>query len=229
MVSSYRYRQKSIQRKGHTLNTQVDSEVIAHSHGTVPESIDELDQPDLYGSLNYLLLGEDGILVRNDGKYSLTTDLQMTCSYCDWSVNGTDDPSYTLFKPGQSPEQVESAEITTSSGWGGQVIRSSSTTGGYRSGMQRSTNSTDDDDSDSSGGHGTGNRYFGSSRNGSRRSGTSSEAAEYPTDKTQDWFEEKGWQFCNQHYRFHPGECPQCTEEARNKRSDAYNGPDEGY
>lgn len=67
------------ERNGHRYTTDVDSEVIAHQYGEIPETLDEdFEEPDLSGSLNYILFTEDRILIRHTSKYRVTEDMRMS-------------------------------------------------------------------------------------------------------------------------------------------------------
>lgn len=67
---------------GHTFSTEVDSEVIAHKHGEIPDTLDDIDdhRTKLGGSLNYILAGEERILVHLQQKYHVTDDFVVTCA-----------------------------------------------------------------------------------------------------------------------------------------------------
>lgn len=63
--------------EGHNFRTEVDSEVIAHEHNHIPQDIDEMEEPELSGSLNYILLQKDAILVRSGSRYKDAESLKM--------------------------------------------------------------------------------------------------------------------------------------------------------
>lgn len=72
VVSGARRIRKSLQSAGHKFKTTVDSEVIPIKHAVLPDDIEELEHPTgMYGSLNYFLFSNDGILVRAESKYDL--------------------------------------------------------------------------------------------------------------------------------------------------------------
>lgn len=81
-VRNHQQRRASLTSHGHTFNTEVDSEVIAHTVTTVPESVEEFDRDtySLEGNLNWLAFSNEGILVRTSRKYSLSDEFTMTCS-----------------------------------------------------------------------------------------------------------------------------------------------------
>lgn len=106
---------RRLEDEGHEFSTGVDSEVIAHAHGDVPDDLDELERPGVNGSLNYLLFAENGILVRNDGKYHVTEDLEILCTHRKVYGNGTlsDSPNkqgFALFKPDGSVNEQSVSE-----------------------------------------------------------------------------------------------------------------------
>jgi len=85
----------------HYLNSPVDSEVIPHVVGELPDEVDGLTRNtyDLNGNLNYLIFSENGILVRAGTRYHLSDDFTMTCSIRDF-----DDPEELGFERGNSLE-----------------------------------------------------------------------------------------------------------------------------
>lgn len=103
--------------QGHEFNTPVDSEIIAHKVGSLPETVEEHDYStyDMRGNLHYLLFNEDGILVRTTGKYSITDDFCMTCSRrsfdnakemgFEYSRN-----KWLLIEPGDDEPEIETKE-----------------------------------------------------------------------------------------------------------------------
>lgn len=126
---------------GHEFTTQVDSELIAHEVGAVPDELPSMDEdedweaPDdgIRGQLNYLLLSSDGIFVRNEGKYNVTDDFRVACNRRDWDsdaeIPGDDGRGYHLFTPDgghqfrQNPRSVytkrRTAAQAASSYWSG--------------------------------------------------------------------------------------------------------------
>lgn len=84
---------------GHDFNTEVDTEVIAHTVEELPDSVSDhgYNTYPLKGNLNYLLFSEDGILVRSGSKYDLSDSFTMTCSYRDF-----DEPEELGFTRGRN-------------------------------------------------------------------------------------------------------------------------------
>ena len=121
VVHGHRRRRRELEDDGHEFATDVDSEVIAHTHDDLPSSLDddEFDGTQLHGNLNYLLFGKDGILVRNSGKYTLSEDFRMSCRPVNKQTEAedelpVDDPSvddlgntFALYKPDHSVETTE--------------------------------------------------------------------------------------------------------------------------
>lgn len=75
--SGWRATRDQLIEEGHTFQTNVDSEVIAHIHGTVPSNWGEVDQAeetnwDLKRQPAYLLLNEDRMFIRSNHSYNLT-------------------------------------------------------------------------------------------------------------------------------------------------------------
>lgn len=83
VVHSHKSKKADLKEEGHTFNTEVDSEVIAHGFGeevpVTPEAIEEA-APDLSGSLNYILLTETHIAARFEQKYHITDDFVVSCN-----------------------------------------------------------------------------------------------------------------------------------------------------
>lgn len=129
-VSGHHQRRKRLEREGHEFTTKVDSEVIAHAHGSVPSSLDELDAPTLRGSLNYILLAPNGILIRTTTKYEVSERLKMACKTRGWDI-GDAQHGYHLFTPNGDydfePIRSRTTTATTAGaygwGWRGAINR----------------------------------------------------------------------------------------------------------
>lgn len=68
---------------GHTFETDVDSEVIAHKISSLPEKdLGDLSYREfgMRGTLNYIVAFEDGIFARLTHKYGVTDDFVVSCS-----------------------------------------------------------------------------------------------------------------------------------------------------
>lgn len=140
---------------GHDFQTQVDSEVIAHSVDEFPDELSEdTDFSDgLHGKLNYILFGKDSIFVRNEGKYTLTDDLRISLRQRrDWVDDGDYKRGFALFHPDGTTEfqsKSYTSRRSTASGWTGyQGVRGMAAARNYTYG-NRSDNGSDEDDSDS--------------------------------------------------------------------------------
>ena len=169
-VYAHRRKRRNLEDDGHEFATEVDSEVIAHTHDDVPETLDDFDGTQLRGNLNYLLFADHGILVRNSGKYTLAEDLTMSCRPVnkqtaaedslpvdDDSVDGLGQ-SFALFKPDGSYEHTDAGRKTYERGsvgnagstrgarYGRGYTSSSSTGNGY---WNDDTDDSDSDDADS--------------------------------------------------------------------------------
>lgn len=81
IVHGSKRKRNQLKQKGHEFRTEVDSEVIPHYHEELPDQdeLEDYESPKLYGRLNYLLLAEDKIFIRNTGKYTITEDFRMSC------------------------------------------------------------------------------------------------------------------------------------------------------
>lgn len=60
-------------RGDHDYTTEVDSEVIAHEYGEVPEAVEEVKE-DFGRQPSYILLGDERMLITTNGRYNLTTN-----------------------------------------------------------------------------------------------------------------------------------------------------------
>lgn len=75
-----------LEAEGHVFNTHVDSEVIAHAFGEFPSheelnDEDEFEEPDaIKGRANFILFGDEAILMRMEAKYNTTTDFTILCN-----------------------------------------------------------------------------------------------------------------------------------------------------
>jgi len=173
VVSAHRLHRRNLEDDGHEFNTEVDSEVIAHTHADVPETLDDFDGTELRGRLNYLLFTDHGVLVRNTGKYTLSEDFTMSCRPVnnqtsasgqlpvgDDAVDGLGQ-CFALYKPDRSVETMDASYAslqssgrysTGNAAWTGSSRRGYvSTNRGWRStsGSQTYADRTQDDDDDS--------------------------------------------------------------------------------
>jgi len=180
-------KRNQLKRDGHEFNTTVDSEVIAHVHDDLPDTLDDFEQSNLRGRLNYLLFGKEQILVRNSGKYTLTENMVMTCRpewlREDGEVDDIDlGKTFALYKPttdedGNPTVEVETTDVesnvsytistsgsTVGRGWG--AYGGKNVIGG---GRKRSSSSTSSGTSSSSSTNTS--TSTGSSKNTTRSSG----------------------------------------------------------
>lgn len=129
---------------GHNFNTKVDTEVIAHTIGSLPESVKGFTTAtyNLKGNLHYLLFTDEGILCRSGPKYDLSDEFTMTCSYRDF-----DEPKELGFTRGRNrrwclvtPDEEEpEIEIEES------YVRTSTTTSANTTTARTATSNTQDD------------------------------------------------------------------------------------
>lgn len=135
-VRNHQQRRASLTSHGHTFNTTVDSEVIAHTVTTVPDSVEDFDRDtySLEGNLNWLAFSNEGILVRTSRKYSLSDEFTMTCSRRmfedpkDAGFPRDKSTQFLLAKPGGDIEtegyssytSTRSSRTVTNAGMGGQ-------------------------------------------------------------------------------------------------------------
>ena len=213
-VYNHRSMRRKLQSKGHFIKTEVDSEVIAHAHGEVPNTLDddEFDEPRLKGRLNYLLLGRNGILVRNTGKYQIDHSLKMMCSHREFEAPDRNDEGFMLFRPDGVVETAD-ADVSGSYSWG--ETRGNS----YIRTKYKPKGRT---------GSGTGNAASGneqkSGSKGSSQSTTSTkhEAVRSVTDRSTTyrfewWYETKENSrhdyFCSIHRNWFNDECRECIKD----------------
>lgn len=92
---------RDLEADGHEFNTHVDSEIIAHAFGSLPthedlsadageddsddddesESEIEFEEPDeIRGRANFILFGDDRILLRMENKYNTKTNFTVLCN-----------------------------------------------------------------------------------------------------------------------------------------------------
>lgn len=220
---------RELLRDGHEFNTQVDSEVIGHAHGRVPDNLDDdFDQPNLSGTLNYLLFADNGILVRNTGKYHLKDSLLMTCRG-DYVDGDHQTQGYTLFHP---DGRVETADVehsplgatSTTGGWGTRkgVYKPSGAGGGYSSEQGTGTDLskyTSTSDSDSGNGSTGSNRQ--SQSDVTANSGRLDDVGDNASRETYQWLmdhQPSYWRdmnkrkFCSMHRRTFQDVCPSCAD-----------------
>lgn len=86
-------------RDGHTYTTGVDSETIAHAHGSMATDVDDVTIPDLSGQLHYVLCGERSIIVRTEHAYAHFGD--GTIARCSRLVSDDcdTDPKLSVIRP----------------------------------------------------------------------------------------------------------------------------------
>jgi predicted glutamine amidotransferase len=140
--------------QGHSFETPVDSEVLAHKVQELPETVEDHDRNTYLfrGNLNYLLFSENGILVRVSSKYHLTDYFTMTCSFEEEESIGFeegDDTEWMLIEPGNDDRDIETKEREETSrrgswnGWASGSDRRSKYAGG--GGNWRSNSRSSDD------------------------------------------------------------------------------------
>jgi predicted glutamine amidotransferase len=84
IIRNHYYDRLDHEEEGHAYSTEVDSEVIAHDHGGVPESFD-------HGTLDYqhqpayVLANDQRVFIHTNGNYSLNGDGCMAHTYRDFS------------------------------------------------------------------------------------------------------------------------------------------------
>lgn len=161
---------------GHFFNTLVDSEVIAHEQSTVPEDIEELEGTALSGSLNYILLSEDQILVRSGGRYRDTDEFLMgKRGRCVWE-DGSKKAKYLLVSPDGEVQTKKSSTVRRSSSSTGSTSGSISNWGQGSYYANRSGDRSRSRNGDS-----------GSRSGGGSRSGAGADLSEAPKEAYEDW------------------------------------------
>ena len=102
MVYDHHRRRPTLQGRGHTFQTPVDSEVIAHSFGEVPSSFDEADAF-FEGQAAYVLLGRESVYIHASNLYHLTE-------------RGTCARAYRSFGPSSREENYQKVILTPTNG-----------------------------------------------------------------------------------------------------------------
>ena len=225
-VYNHRTLRSQLKEDGHEFRTEVDSEVIAHSHGEVPDSLDDddFDEPELSGMLNYLLFSQDGILVRNTGKYQLNDELEMACSTRNITTPDETNAGYTLFHPDGS---VETADAT-SDGYGETVIIGGrGVSGGWEDrGWQRDRPDgwyTEEPDEPRVADQDRRDNEPWWRQRGEREADSADDSSFLGDPEDVDWWYRSGdmaaeeW-YCSLHDWFFEEGCPQCNGASWNKR-----------
>lgn len=134
IVTGHQPWMSSLEDEGHNFNTEVDTEVIAHALDDIPEEIENLDEENfgITGSLNFLVLGQDRILVRSGTKYqdrpgSFLMGRPVRCSW-----DGEKTKQWMLVHP---DKEVQTAPASTQNRWSSR--RSGGTSTAYGSGQSR--------------------------------------------------------------------------------------------
>lgn len=152
---------QSLEGDGHEFETEVDSEVIAHSLGDLPSDIDDLDEENfgLTGSLNFLVMGKERILIRSGTKYQdRARDFLMgrpvRCAWDgekkqQWMLVHPDKDVQTTPASAQSRWSSRRSGVTVYGGRGG--VRHGGTDEDYTSGTSESSSSESSSDSTSDG------------------------------------------------------------------------------
>lgn len=110
VVTNHHINRKRLRGDGHNFKTGVDSEVIAHKVGTIPETLEGWEEPDFIGSLNYIVFGDDKILVRIGSMYALSEDYRMAMHDRDFKPEDSQSSVIMLI----TPDKVETAEASYS-------------------------------------------------------------------------------------------------------------------
>lgn len=116
-IRNHETKRSELESEGHHFNTKVDSEIIPHEIGRLPEDVDNLTQTsfDFKGNLNYLVFSENGIFVHTARKYDVTDDFLMTCSRRDFDdaeelgFERSKSTRWALVTPGEDGPEVETA------------------------------------------------------------------------------------------------------------------------
>lgn len=74
IVRGYRNLRQQYEARGHDFSTNVDSEVIAHAHETVPTTWDDAENQLFGRQPSWVLFNNDRIYVHNGGVYHLTKE-----------------------------------------------------------------------------------------------------------------------------------------------------------
>lgn len=153
-VRKHRNIRSGLISQGHTFNTKVDSEILAHKVQELPDTVEDHTRStyDFRGNLNYLLFSENGIFVRVSQKYHLTDDFTMTCSLSafddaeDLGFERGSDNEWMLIKPDGADVDIETKERRvwkSGSKYNGQSNGVYGTnTGTYRNNQQNQRNVT---------------------------------------------------------------------------------------
>lgn len=152
-IRNHRNIRAGMSSQGHSFNTKVDTEIIGHKVGAIPDDISDHSRSTytMSGNLNYLVFSADGILVRVSQKYHLTDDFTMTCSlnkfedYEELGFERGNDNEWMLVTPNGAEPEVETknrtvytaGRSTSSTGSSSSSRTRSATTGAQRSSVER--------------------------------------------------------------------------------------------
>lgn len=82
IVSRHGEDRDNLEQLGHSFSTNVDSEVLGHFHGEIPDlEADTLEDIDPYIQPAYILLGDDGMFIYAQNGYELTEDGMLARTY----------------------------------------------------------------------------------------------------------------------------------------------------
>lgn len=144
----------TLRGEDHEFNTEVDSEVILHEHSDLPTDIDDVEKPELSGSLNYILFQDEAILLRSGYRYRDTDEFKMgKKKRCEWE-DSSKSSKFILATPDGEVESRKISRSSVNSGYAGSGGWAGQAGGGVRSGRRSSS--------------------YGSSGSGSSKSGSSS-------------------------------------------------------
>lgn len=79
VITSHELTRREQEREGHTFQTNVDSEVIAHEYESVPASVDSLEPQ--FHQPAYILGNKDALYINTSFNYRLTSEGRMGLSY----------------------------------------------------------------------------------------------------------------------------------------------------
>lgn len=152
-IRNWRQQRASMHSIGHQFNTHVDTEIIGHKVGEVPDSTADIpaSEYNMSGMLNYLTFSEDGILVHVERKYNLTDDFVMTCSRREFDsatqlgFEINHDNEWMIITPDGDDVDIDTKERERKSSTVGNsrsTTRSSNGTSTHRSGSWNHANGT---------------------------------------------------------------------------------------
>lgn len=91
IIPMHEYDKQEHLKCGHEYNTNVDSEVIAHDFGEIPDDVNDAVEMNKYTrQAAFVLFSEDSILIYTGGRYNLSNSVEMSYSHREFGIGRAD-------------------------------------------------------------------------------------------------------------------------------------------